>query len=427
MKNLGANLSKNKKGVSEVANSEIVSIKKLNKALSTDRKDRYLSFNKNNDEALYGNLKKDPFEFNIDLGIETKTNSNQILNISKSSPLSNNLSPKYKNSTSKNHITNTSLDKTLYPTQSLKRSSQNISEALDNKKNLSEKLFMKSWSSINKIFTKRNQGYYCPHCEHCNNIKDENLDKYIAMKDAKNIIKKGFEYICEYYENDQSFLDFLLSIDTNKKNNNVNNKLNVSSLSGGNNPQENMNYISSKKLKNYSSRTSNEFSKSHYPDKKNNKNFNMNIFNADFENIKNNKKSNKFDIDNLLITYPKINVDRNVLQLVTHFLDAIVKDKVSLDTIITPEIFDKLKNSLIAQGMAFKAYDYELEFDQEIELLFDEFTKAKIKKLFKSIVYFIYIHSIAKFKQIKSTQSERKIKHEEEMVVIRKRFMVLFL
>lgn len=44
--------------------------------------------------------------------------------------------------------------------------------------------------------TKNSLKHYCPFCEHCNEIKDSNLDKYlIYTKEAKSIINKGFEYI----------------------------------------------------------------------------------------------------------------------------------------------------------------------------------------------------------------------------------------
>jgi hypothetical protein len=45
-------------------------------------------------------------------------------------------------------------------------------------------------------FSNNNQKLYCPFCEHCNSIKDENLDNFIAYtKESKSIINKGFEYI----------------------------------------------------------------------------------------------------------------------------------------------------------------------------------------------------------------------------------------
>ena len=51
-------------------------------------------------------------------------------------------------------------------------------------------------SEKTKNLTISAQKHYCPFCEHCNVIKDNNLDKYLVYtKEAKNIINKGFEYI----------------------------------------------------------------------------------------------------------------------------------------------------------------------------------------------------------------------------------------
>jgi hypothetical protein len=45
-------------------------------------------------------------------------------------------------------------------------------------------------------FTNQNQKLYCPYCEHCNSIKDENLDDFISFtRESKSILNKGFEYI----------------------------------------------------------------------------------------------------------------------------------------------------------------------------------------------------------------------------------------
>lgn len=310
--------------------------------------------------------------------------------------------------------TNNYSDENLFlMSQTGKNRLQGFPEYLQKKYNSNIKNAAQSWNAINKIFNKRNQGFYCPHCEHCNKIDDENLDQYFAMKEAKGIIQKGFEYICEYYENDQSFLDFLINLNQGYYNTNSTNKIynmnvnlkkdtsikndsfsntNLESFNKGeqslNNYNENNNF-KIKKLQNRSpirSIIEAEYGNSHFPKGQNNQNYNMNIINGEMENLKNNKKSSKFDLENLLLTYPKITTDRNVLELVTHFLDALVNDKISLENIVTPEIFLKLKETLIAQGMAFKSNEDELDFDQEIDLLFDESTKEKIRKLFKGFI-----------------------------------------
>jgi len=200
--------------------------------------------------------------------------------------------------------------------------------------------------SISKVLNQNSKKYFCPHCEHCNIIKDENLEKYFNMKEAKNIVKKSLDFIVTNYQTDQSYLDFLL---------------------GNNSTGPNyLNYINQESLQPM------------------NKNNNLNINNTEYENLKILKNRTKFDIEVLLNTYPKHSNNRTVLQLVTHFLDALINDKVSLDSIAGPEIFEKLKESLISQGFAFKEIDGEIEFDKELDAIFDEGSKEKLRKLFKS-------------------------------------------
>ncbi len=210
-------------------------------------------------------------------------------------------------------------------------------------------------NSINKALYKKANKFFCPHCEHCNVIRDENLEKYFDMKEARNIVRKSLDFIVTNYQTDQSYLDFLL---------------------GNNNPG--LNHLSY--MTNLSSL------------QQINTNNNLNINNAEYENLKNIKNRTKFDIDVLLNTYPKHSNNRTVLQLVTHFLDALINDKVSLDSIAGSEIFERLKDSLISQGVAFKENEGEIEFDKELDNIFDDPTKEKLRKLFKSN---IFIYSIS--------------------------------
>jgi len=204
-------------------------------------------------------------------------------------------------------------------------------------------------NSINKALYKKSNKFFCPHCEHCNVIKDENLEKYFNMKEAKNIVRKSLDFIVTNYQTDQSYLDFLL---------------------GNNNPGLSyLNYFNADSLYQI------------------NKNNNLHINNNEYENLKSLKKRTKFDIEVLLNTYPKHSNNRTVLQLVTHFLDALINDKVSLDSIAGQETFEKLKDSLISQGIAFKENEGEIEFDKELDTIFDESTKDKLRKLFKSIFF----------------------------------------
>ena len=87
----------------------------------------------------------------------------------------------------------------------------------------------------------------------------------------------------------------------------------------------------------------------------------------------------------------------NVLQVVTHFLDALVNDKISLESITGPDTFNKLKVILISQGIAFEEKDGELDFDKELDLMFDAGTKDKLKKLFKSKKIILLINFLIGF------------------------------
>jgi len=325
---------------------------------------------------------------NIDmLNNYSSTNLNYIKeNYRKNSPLNNNINKE---------------EKIVYLTQYENYS--NFPNNLLKKYNVNEQITTNTFNSINKMFEKKNQGFYCPHCEHCNRIRDDKLEEYFTIKDAKQVIQKGFAYICEYYENDKSFLDFLINSNSKNQNNNINiNFDNLYESKEKNDKNETMInnnkfiYNSNIPMKKYHESLNKgimdkEKENSHFPKGQSNKNNNMNIVNGELENIRNNKKSNKFDLENLLLTYPKLTDDRNVLQLVVHFLDALVHDKICLDTLVTPEILERLKVSLISQGFAFKANENCVDFDQEIENLFDEATKDRIKELFKSNLSFIFI------------------------------------
>jgi len=174
------------------------------------------------------------------------------------------------------------------------------------------------------------------------------------MKEAKSIVRKSLEFIVTNYQTDQSYLDFLL---------------------GNNNPSLNyLNLVNANNLQQI------------------NTNNNLHLNSVEYENIKYLKNRTKFDIEVLLNNYPKQSNNRTVLQLVTHFLDALIHDKISLDSIAGPEILDKLKDSLISQGIAFKENEGEIEFDKELDTIFDEVTKEKLRKLFKSISLFISVY-----------------------------------
>jgi len=51
--------------------------------------------------------------------------------------------------------------------------------------------------AVQKFMEKsENKKFYCPYCEHCNVLKEEQMEKYIfSIKEAKNIVNKAFEFI----------------------------------------------------------------------------------------------------------------------------------------------------------------------------------------------------------------------------------------
>lgn len=258
-----------------------------------------------------------------------------------------------------------------------KSSSKPIKNTNNNNDSIYEK---KKLDLVEKILTQKNNKYYCPNCAHCNVISDENLEKHFNLNEAKNIIKKSLDYIVNYYDTDQTYMNFILQNNSGKAENENNNKENH---------------------KNYKPNYKNSIIKnsSHNPLEQNNINNNLNINNNEYENLKNSNKSTKFDIEVLLNTYPKSSNNRGTLQVVLHFLDALVNEKTSLDVIAGPETFDKLKDILIMQGITFNEKDGEMNFDQELELMFDCETKEKLIKLFKSkfknpIYFFIYVNLI---------------------------------
>ena len=218
------------------------------------------------------------------------------------------------------------------------------------------------------------------------------------MKEAKNIVKKSLDYILNNYQTDQSYLDFLLQ---NNPQNSGNQNVNVFNSNNNSYDKNNVNNSINK----------------------------INSNNSEIENIKNQRNINRFDIETFLTSYPKHSNNRTVLKLVTHFLDALINDKISLDTIAGTETLEKLKQSLICQGLAFKEYDGELEFDKELDLIFDVQTKEKIRKLFRSKKnkLFFYLTKLEKYLNMKKLEDENTSNNKEDGIESRKRFMLLFL
>ena len=97
------------------------------------------------------------------------------------------------------------------------------------------------------------------------------------------------------------------------------------------------------------------------------------------------------EIDSFINSIPKSNINnRSTYLILAHFLNALIEDKLSLEYIASPGILKKFNDSLISVGYSFAEVNNTLEFDKELEALFDENTMKMIKKLFQSENIFTY-------------------------------------
>jgi len=216
-----------------------------------------------------------------------------------------------------------------------------------------------------KILKNKKDGFYCPHCEHCNNISDDNLDKHLEIIKGKNIIRKLFDYIVNHVNIENNpFLDFTShKQEKDVKIENKNKSTNNDNCKDGN----------SHNLKNIN--------------RLNNKLFPENLQKKESDKEEN-KTVNKFEILDFLKTHDKkynINEDKVVIEIVTHFLDALLEDKINIDKIVGAETLKKISESMLMQGKGFMFKDDgEIEFEKELEHIFDEETKEKISLIFNS-------------------------------------------
>lgn len=65
-------------------------------------------------------------------------------------------------------------------------------------------------------------------------------------------------------------------------------------------------------------------------------------------------------------------------------LNALIEDKLTIDKIISPQVLDKFKNNMISQGEAFNEFNGKIDFDKELDKIFDEKTKEHILGLHSS-------------------------------------------
>lgn len=191
--------------------------------------------------------------------------------------------------------------------------------------------------------------YYCPHCAHCNinYAVDQNLDKILTdTKEAQNVIKRGIEFLIDnetgeglsYFE--EIFSDHK-TIDRSKLvNSNSSQNLSYSNNLIGLSPEKNI---------------------------------------------------NKFKIEEFLNHYTKHMNTRNTYFQTVCFLQALVDDKIDIEKFVGMYKLEKLNYSLLAQGKLFINNEIKdnIEFDKEIDSLFDENMKESVKKLFKSKKHFL--------------------------------------
>ena len=76
------------------------------------------------------------------------------------------------------------------------------------------------------------------------------------------------------------------------------------------------------------------------------------------------------------------------LVVLNHFLDAIINEKLFLESVASQNLINKFNHSMISKGYSYEIKpNSNIEFDMEIDKLFDEGTKKILKEHIKSIFY----------------------------------------
>lgn len=112
---------------------------------------------------------------------------------------------------------------------------------------------------------------------------------------------------------------------------------------------------------------------------------NKNLFNLILNNDQ--KQDDMYELlkmfDNLSKVITSKNRESNILML--NYMDALIENKISLENLLGKDLNNRLKEkSMMMEGLSFVTEKEEIVFDQEIESLFDEKTKAVITNIFKS-------------------------------------------
>jgi hypothetical protein len=186
--------------------------------------------------------------------------------------------------------------------------------------------------------TMYSNNYMCPFCEHCNKIKDDNLDSYInEVNEAKSTIKKGIEFLIDSNLHKTAYGDLISKIRETQKElvENKNKSSNSSSIIINNNP--NSTFLGK-------------------------------------------KKKLQFNIEEALAKYTKQMNTRTQNALLSKIFHALLEGKLSLEKFTNIEVGEKLKNSFLSKGSAFKNEDLQI-IDEEIEKLLDPNTKEELSRL----------------------------------------------
>ena len=65
-------------------------------------------------------------------------------------------------------------------------------------------------------------------------------------------------------------------------------------------------------------------------------------------------------------------------------MDALIDERVFIDSIVSPNLFDKFNDSMISKGYSYEIRKNDILIDKEIDKLIDENTKKTIRDLIKS-------------------------------------------
>ena len=194
---------------------------------------------------------------------------------------------------------------------------------------------------IESILKSKNDFPFCPHCPHCNEKYENKVlrDYIFELKEAKNIISKGCEYI-----------------------------INNSCL---------------EKLDKIFKCTDPE---------------SLLLSEEDEIEFKRLKEKQIINFDEFLLEY-KNNTNstqsRNVYQIVSSFMNVLIEGDVEIEKIVPESMLIKLKDKLIAKGQLFDKMTDKISFDPEIESLFDGKTKEIISNLFRK-KYLISLNELKK-------------------------------